>query len=444
MKFLITIFRKYWIEICILLLVFINIFTYTVPSEILFVSVVLVQIFRTGKYVNAFIYIVFLSMIFRTLLKGKYGIDGLGALPTLIGFVLLLSDIKYSFRMLTEKFLPLSIIILYCFLSCILGSNSGSESFSHWITLLKEGVTMYIIFSIIFLKDNVRYDMLALYSCIWATLFLVIVIQVNHLSTATGLDSIAFYRDQVSLFMYDTTNTKGNSLVHYQVFGYVIMIGISIFCMFADKSKDWGLMVFCIIYSTIFVALVGARQYIIIAVFLFVLNFILKSKKVVLNTLLVSCLILIVLSFGILDLFSDLFQKVSEDGVLEGSGRLILVEKALSDFSKNIIWGIGFGSLRLDNSYYFPHNMFLEIFASMGVIGFMFLYVMVLRERDIWKNLFTGKYKRYIFPLAFLLARSIISQPLEVNITIFSLFYALPFTLRNEKIYSNNSSQKFC
>lgn len=440
MRSVITLIRQYWIEICILLLVFCNIFVFVVPCDLLFVGVIIAQIIRAGKYINAFICIVFLSTIFRTLLKGKYGIDGLGALPTLIGFILLFSDIRCSFRILMKRFAPLSLIILYCLLSCISGSIPEEESFSHWIILLTEGLTMFIVFSIIFLKDDVRYDMLALYSCIWATLFLVIVIQINHLSTASSLESIAFYRDQVSLYMYDTTNTKGDTLVHYQVFGYVIMIGISIFYMFSDKIKDWGLMVFCIIYSTIFVALVGARQYIIIAVFLFVLNFILKSKKIVLNTLIVSSLILVVLSFGILDLFSDLFQKVSDEGVLEGSGRLILVEKAWSDFSNNMIFGVGFGSLRLGNSYYFPHNMFIEILASLGLIGFMFLSVMVLRERDIWKNIFTEKYKRYIFPLIFLLARSIISQPFEVNIAIFSLFYALPFTLRNEKVHCNNPS----
>ena len=140
-----------------------------------------------------------------------------------------------------------------------------------------------------------------------------------------------------------------------------------------------------------------------------------------------GCLIISLLLFN--SILNEYFTVLSDRGVLEGSGRLGLVDVAVDMFKNNPLIGVGFGGYNLWGNYdAYPHNIILEILAEMGIVGLLFIVLSVLYYfRQIYV-FFSKKYDIYLcFLLIPLIARAMISGSLADNIVIFSAINAMYF-----------------
>ena len=82
----------------------------------------------------------------------------------------------------------------------------------------------------------------------------------------------------------------------------------------------------------------------------------------------------------------------------EGSvgSRVVLIDKAMQDFSSHIFMGIGLANYSF-NEFVYPHNQHLEIFAEMGVVvGFIHVIFVLL---SFWRASFSGdvSYLRFLY-----------------------------------------------
>lgn len=89
--------------------------------------------------------------------------------------------------------------------------------------------------------------------------------------------------------------------------------------------------------------------------------------------------------------FNGYFNRASNKGIVEESGRLMLFKAAIIDFNSSPLIGVGLGRFYKNKSKYinfkmhnsntlnvYPHNLPLEILCELGIIGIL-LFILLLR-----------------------------------------------------------------
>lgn len=423
-----TILKEYKKELFIVGITLFSIFIPVIPPIILFLILLYFQLKNCSLLINAFIFIAFFRILLGALLIGEYGIKGVGGLSYILGIALLLPYIKKYFHTLSKGLCFFIIICIYFLISCIANGND-QVPMQKWVTFCTDGIVYYFLFSILFLKrKNINFQRIAIFSIAWAFFLLYTVEKTSNLNPPANLFDVGFYRFQVQDFMYDMEFEKGAIFLHYQVFGFFALLGMTLMMMQSFNKTNQRLFTFlCVFLVFLLTIYTGARQFIIINVFLAILYTFWGSKSVK-TIFLIFFIGIAVIATGSLDIFNLLFENINESGVIEGSGRLPLVEKAYDDIINYPLLGIGFGHFNLAGTYCFPHNIFLELLSTVGIVGFLFLILVIISyNRDIWSSLFTSKYGKWMYPFIFLLMRACISQPVESNVILFSLIFATPY-----------------
>lgn len=420
--------KEYWKELFVILMTLISIFHPIISPTILFLVLLYLQIKKCSLIINAYTFIVFFRTIIGSLLIGEYGIKGFGGLVYIIGIFLLIPYFIKDFHTIRKGLYVFIIICLYFLISCM---SNGYEQIplQKWTTFSLDGIVYYLLLCILFLRRrDINYYQIAIYSIAWSFILLYIVEKTSNLIPPINVFDVGFYRFQVQDFMYDMELERGAIFLHYQVFGFFALLGMTLMMMQnLERKKQNTFVVICIILTFLLTLYTGARQFIIINAVLTLL-FVALGLKNIKAIVFTSILIFIIIATGSLGIFDLLFENVNESGVIEGSGRLPLVEKAYKDIENFPIFGIGFGHFNLKGIYCFPHNIFLEILSTTGFVGMFFLILtFIFYNKDIWISIFKNKYGYWIYPFIFLLLRACISQPLESNVILFSFILAIPY-----------------
>jgi len=160
----------------------------------------------------------------------------------------------------------------------------------------------------------------------------------------------------------------------------MLLCFLSVFFIYFYKKTNKGLYLVPIVITFIMAIIFKCRASIIaysiivigIVVYLFISNT--NKKKVMYDVLLFVlvpfCLIIIILSFYILE---DIINSLLNVG-LAPHGRIELIEKGLHDFINNITFGRGYGSqlvyLKDEFHVYNYHNIYIQVLATTGILGF--------------------------------------------------------------------------
>lgn len=145
------------------------------------------------------------------------------------------------------------------------------------------------------------------------------------------------------------------------------------------------LLMILLIFSLIPMILGGSRGGYVAYIFVSLFFVLLRRIKIFNKSLIILILIVVVTAPLIYGYFESSFNRVvniNEDIVQENTSayRIVLYKEALEQISLSPIFG---SSLQIDNVQIHPHNLFLDILLSTGIIGLLFFLIWL---RDIFKN----------------------------------------------------------
>jgi|TARA_B110001469_G_C9646655_1_gene327132 hypothetical protein len=169
-------------------------------------------------------------------------------------------------------------------------------------------------------------------------------------------------------------------------FGWInaILLVINLFGKFSKKYILIALLM--IIWS-------GSKGPFLISLFFILYYFKNSFSKIRIKDILVATTLLVIVIYNLLPYYEDLriFKTIvdfysnsdtyaSNAGAGSIGSRAFYFSKAIEIWGENILFGIGFGSWEsYVTGHKYPHNLFLEIIAEVGLIGFSVLLLITYR-----------------------------------------------------------------
>ncbi|MFR8171109.1 MAG: O-antigen ligase family protein [Marvinbryantia sp.] len=191
---------------------------------------------------------------------------------------------------------------------------------------------------------------------------------------------------KIGLINIGITGSKSGGLVgDYQAAGMMMSISCILFMIdyFNDKDEKKNLVGILLSVSGLFIS--GKRMFSLIAIFAFVLIYLLserENRKVRFWGALILLIIGAAILYAAMPSARELFLRITELSGNETnmtSGRNVLWEKAIEIFNEHKLYGIGFGGFQTyyENHYNIPgiqafltHNIYYGLLSETGIIGF--------------------------------------------------------------------------
>lgn len=428
--------KKYFFEILVIVIVFINIFIHILPEIPLAIILVFVSLFRSGV-IGAFILSSYAAPKVLGFILILYDITGVAAFLKLFLFALCLV-LWFLDRIRLDNYKE-GVFKLLLILSMFIVSSLFSSGGDYAFIKIKDTVIAAIVsfFAYGFLFSNYKQcDLIriGLNMILFSLLLLMISPLLNHGLGPEGLMDFGYLRQQNinASIMEDHT-------ISYHMVGFVATLGAGIIMLDALKKKPNLFFTFiCILLCVIISLYSGARQFVVTSLALFVIWILFTRKKgfskgslgilyIVIGSLLIIFLLRILFSQ------EGMLHSVQEEGYMEASGRSAYIIKGISDFLENPITGIGFGRFEVFGEYgIYPHNLIVEILCETGILGLLVIVFLT------WKSIkyLVTKQTACIFILIVWFLRSMTSGGLDSNIELFSFVFAV-MCLKEKKRHDN-------
>lgn len=407
-----------WPELTIIALLFIDLFFKVIPIVPAIAVILLLQMIRLDISANAFLFISISSVIIGAALNTA-GIAGLGGLSIVFGVGLLGVGMflkKIHIRKNIWQGLTMLLIILLFFAISAACSKGGDFAGEKLKKTIETGLLTWVGFTILFSNlPKINTDRLSLYVIIYACYLMRLSILTNMIEGPANLLSIGFMRFQSILILgYEPTVFN----INYQFPGAYFLQGLGIFM--TKKHSNKSVVAFIFLIGMIISLYAGARQMMVAIVALAMFWLILENRKtgIIVSSLLIICVIAMYFSIPALKF---LFAGTIENGYIEGGGRGDWMMAGINLFRKNPLVGVGFGRYNLFGDYTtYPHNLFIEILCETGILGFLFIFGILVYGLYLSR----GMFMKYEFYLAGLFLMSMASGCMYDNIPIFSIVFS--------------------
>lgn len=434
---------KKYLELILFFLTLLNLVFPFIPQPVLLVVIMSGMLYRLPKCVIIFFCLTFFKDIIHAFSFLNFHISGTAFIVFAIGLFYTKDFLLQNRQKLLNVSRPLVLIVLYLLLSCLLAGNIDVPN-DKATDLLINSVTFFVSYSyILTYKDRINFFNVALYTSIWALFLLQLNVIKNGYPLPGSLFDFGFYRSAVGEDMYVDLASYGISYAtHYQFFGFVSAIGLAL--AFTFEKLNVRQILTLLAFNVIVVGYSGARQFLLLT-FLMIGIYIFFSKIKFVYKAVFFAVIGSVFSYIIFNsILSEYILKVTENGILEGSGRVLLFEVAVNLFQENPLWGVGFCGYNFYGNYNaFPHNMIVEMLAELGILGFIIVCGIFLYKNQPIKRLFSFSSQFCPFFLFILfLGRAMISGSLADNIAFFSVMVSMSFILKYGKLFNNNSASQ--
>lgn len=256
-----------------------------------------------------------------------------------------------------------------------------------------------------------------------------------------------FTSDAIAYMRVGVNGENSLGLGRMAAMGSIIIIMIFLFNSKVDKkNRIYSLFALLILLLTLLLS--GSRMSLIslillVVVFLFIKTFRFTKGDILLNkrstkvalSLIPIPLLLIPFKDSLQTILVRLTQLFDSSGVGSYSLRTELFSLAIGIWENNPLFGDGFGSYGLHyhgfDSAYYPHNIFLEILAEVGLVGFI-LFCIFLIVPFIKNNIFESNYIQITVLLLFLYMLLNANTTGDINdnrmmFTFLSLMYMYPY-----------------
>lgn len=412
-----------------ILLLFADIFLKIISVDILFVAIMFIQGYYLNKYENSFILMLFSSIIIGAFFISR-GISGIGGFAIIIGLILIRKDILRLREKLFKAYLPLLLILISFGLSAFLNHN-GEFYDTKFYSIFIFGTLSFIAFAITFNNSRkINAQQLGVMFIIWGVYMIRLAIDINNLPGPSNILSFDFMRQQTNIYAAHAIVDADDFTISYHLPGFLAIVGLS-FYFISSKVKPFKSTAVILIIVLLTILYSGGRQNLLGFILLFLVYIVTKKEYSFAKKASIISVSIVGTVAMLLSIKSDSIQRiVSSDSVAaatENSGRAIHYIMGWNYFLENKLTGIGIGLHDYGSKHLgFPHNLFIELLAEVGLLGTLF--VMVLTTKSLFKNYFKIKVNKiYLLLLVPFFIRAMISGSLTTNIIVFSFVFSLSF-----------------
>ena len=414
--------------IFIILIIIGDLFFKSISMNILFPIIIIFQFYFLNKFENALIFTLFMGII-----SGAYfmynGINGVGGFSIIIGLLMIRKEIFKLKHTLFKKYQPLLLILVLFLISDFTNGyriDYELKSFAIFIN----GTLSFLVISIFFKNINkIRFKTLGIIFLILGAFLLRLCIDINNLPGPETLFDFGFMRDQTYIYQTHAIVSEGDFTISYHLPGFLALIGL-VFILISNRISFSKSNIFFIFISFLIIYYSGGRQNII--GFIFLIFFVVGTikKHSILYKFLLFSIFINAIGFALIysesKLLNDIIYSDNLSSAIEAGGRSIHFITGMKYFYENPLNGIGIGFHDYGNKATYPHNIFIEILAEVGVLGL--LIILLALTFSIVKNTRNKKINtnNQLLILPFLI-RAMVSGSLTTNIIVFSFLFSTYF-----------------
>lgn len=398
------------------IILLVNIFARLVPSVVLAVLILLLQLIMLRKQEIVFANIFINGFIFG-LLFIYYGYEGSGGLFLVVGAT-------YGLALWRKMFFGKSAaiyILITLSLSVITMFSSGYFINAKLLNIFSTGLFSFIGFSIwLKYRDNFNAELISWFFLLAGFFLLNIAFDFTQFPGPKVFLDLDWLREQTYAYGDNNYRDVDEFAVGYHAPGFFATLGLVFQGINGRRNVSISSLLF-IVLSLLVCLYSGARQNVVAWFATFAFLYLNLRLVIILG---VSLLLLIsILNIDIFMLLSDnyqlLLQAESIIGFVEASGRWIHTQQALEYFMSSPITGIGVGFYNYGGKALWAHNLFLEVLAETGIIGFAII-VLVPFALFVVRIKSEGE-RRYLVVFIPYFVRAFVSESLVLNIALIVL-----------------------
>lgn len=346
-----------------------------------------------------------------------------------LGLVFLRNYIKSSLNV-NEEFVCFGLLVIIFLISYLYGPQH-SYSKSKLIYIISIGSCSIIYWKVYCQSPKLQSLVLAQFLCLISLLFVYIAYDFYPFKHPAHIFDLDFFR---SSFSFVKKSTDTDMVLTYHSVGIPAMMGIALILSSFELSKLRKRNVVTLLLPLIILLLIAQARQAIFGTFIILFIRLIIDTKISLDKKIWFSVILAFASFLIL---TNLKSEVIEDAMnattlSQGLNRDY--DNAFRTLETDFILGKGLGGFSTNGARAYPHNLFLELFCELGMVGtlliVMIVFVPLVVKPDRFRLLTRSNF--YALPLiAAIFIRSMISSDLIESITLITAIIVISKTYTN-------------
>lgn len=346
-----------------------------------------------------------------------------------LGLVFLRNYIKSRLNV-NEEFVCFGLLVIIFLISYLYGPQH-SYSKSKLIYIISIGSCSIIYWKVYCQSPKLQSLVLAQFLCLISLLFVYIAYDFYPFKHPAHIFDLDFFR---SSFSFVKKSTDTDMVLTYHSVGIPAMMGIALILSSFELSKLRKRNVVTLLLPLIILLLIAQARQAIFGTFIILFIRLIIDTKISLDKKIWFSVILAFASFLILtNLKSEAIEDAMNATTLsQGLNRDY--DNAFRTLETDFILGKGLGGFSTNGARAYPHNLFLELFCELGMVGtlliVMIVFVPLVVKPDRFRLLTRSNF--YALPLiAAIFIRSMISSDLIESITLITAIIVISKTHTN-------------
>lgn len=352
-----------------------------------------------------------------------------GLMLILLG-LLLMWDMRTVVLSQKSSIVGFLIVLIYFFLAYIFSPNVGERVASNKMAdMLQNGLFMFYGFCVFSRSTSINTEKLCQCLFLSSLLFIVHDMELLNIAPSSIFDYGWLRFSSENLFYSDSDDPILMTFIGYQPIGMAALYGYAIFLSNINVNRPK--LYFYTILALQLTLLSGARQAVFGFFIIVVLRFTLFNLKIThsSNTGKIKSFVigLIGLYFAIMFIHSLGISYLSDTISFGDDGREDLLHAAWLLFFKYPLFGTGIGGFHHYTHMLYPHNFFAELMCEVGVVGILFLSIIVFnhfKKHKMSVRFLTRNNSLLFLVVAALAIRFMVSGDLSSSIELFSAVFA--------------------
>ena len=344
-----------------------------------------------------------------------------------LGLVFLRNYIKSRLN-INEEFINFGLLVIIFLISYLYGPQH-SYSKSKLIYIISIGFCSIIYWKVYCQSPKLQFLALAQFLCLISLLFVYIAFDFYQFKHPAHIFDLDFFRSSYSFIMKNT-----DMVLTYHSVGIPAMMGIALILSSSELSKLRKRNVVTLLLPLIILLLIAQARQAIFGTFIILFIRLIIDTRISLNKKIGFSVILAFASFLILtNLKSEAIEDAMNATTLsQGLNRDY--DNAFRTLETDFILGKGLGGFSTNGARAYPHNLFLELFCELGMVGtlliVMIVFVPLVVKPDRFRLLTRSNF--YALPLiAAIFIRSMMSSDLIESITLITAIIVISKTQTN-------------
>ena len=344
-----------------------------------------------------------------------------------LGLVFLRNYIKSRLN-INEEFIKFGLLVIIFLISYLYGPQH-SYSKSKLIYIISIGFCSIIYWKVYCQSPKLQSLALAQFLCLISLLFVYIAFDFYQFKHPAHIFDLDFFRSSYSFMMKNT-----DMVLTYHSVGIPAMMGIALILSSFELSKLRKRNVVTLLLPLIILLLIAQARQAIFGTFIILFIRLIIDTRISLDKKIGFSVILAFASFLILtNLKSEAIEDAMNATTLsQGLNRDY--DNAFNILETDFFLGKGLGGFSTNGARAYPHNLFLELFCELGMVGtlliVMIVFVPLVVKPDRFRLLTISNF--YALPLIVaIFIRSMMSSDLIDSITLITAIIVISKTQTN-------------